>query len=208
MSYRDRREAGAVLAESLEEYAEQPDVLVLGMVRGGVPVAAEVARRLDAPLDALVVRKLGVPWAPEVAFGAVGPQGVCVLNEDIAARLSERAVTAVLQREAMELARREVRYRAGRPPLALDGQVVLLVDDGLATGASARAAVAAARRLGARRVVVAVPVGSPLAVGQLQEIADEVVCPVQPRDFDAVSRWYDEFEQVSDAEVVTLLADA
>jgi predicted phosphoribosyltransferase len=208
MSYRDRREAGAVLAESLEEYAERPDVLVLGMVRGGVPVAAEVARRLDAPLDALVVRKLGVPWAPEVAFGAVGPQGVCVLNEDIAARLSERAVTAVLQREAMELARREVRYRAGRPPLALDGQVVLLVDDGLATGASARAAVAAARRLGARRVVVAVPVGSPLAVGQLQEIADEVVCPVQPRDFDAVSRWYDEFEQVSDAEVVTLLADA
>jgi predicted phosphoribosyltransferase len=208
MSYRDRREAGAVLAESLEEYAEQPDVLVLGMVRGGVPVAAEVARRLDAPLDALVVRKLGVPWAPEVAFGAVGPQGVCVLNEDIAARLSERAVTAVLQREAMELARREVRYRTGRPPLALDGQVVLLVDDGLATGASARAAVAAARRLGARRVVVAVPVGSPLAVGQLQEIADEVVCPVQPRDFDAVSRWYDEFEQVSDAEVVTLLADA
>src|SRR5262249_43550565 len=157
MSFRDRQDAGAVLADALDEYVGQPDVLVLGLVRGGVPVAAEVARRLDAPLDALVVRKLGVPWAPEVAFGAMGSGGVRVLNDEIAARLPAGAVTSVLRREATELGRRERRYRADRPPLNLDGRVVLLVDDGLATGASARAAVAVARRLGARRVVVAVP---------------------------------------------------
>jgi predicted phosphoribosyltransferase len=205
VSFRDRRDAGAVLADALDEYVGRPDVLVLGLVRGGVPVAAEVARRLDAPLDALVVRKLGVPWAPEVAFGAMGSGGVRVLNDEIATRLPADAVTSVLRREATELGRRERRYRADRPPLNLDGRVALLVDDGLATGASARAAVAVARRLGARRVVVAVPVGAPQAVDQLRKVADEVVCPVQPREFDAVSRWYDDFGQVSDAEAVALL---
>jgi putative phosphoribosyl transferase len=206
MSYRDRPAAGAALADALDEYADQPDVVVLGLVRGGVPVAAEVAHRLRVPLDALVVRKLGVPWAREVAFGALGPGGVHVLNEDIATRLPADAVAEVMRREAGELARRERRYRAGRPPLALDGKVALLVDDGLATGASARAAVAVARRLGARRVVVAVPVGSPQAVDQLDKVADVVVCPVQPYDFDAVSRWYDDFGQVTDRQVVRLLA--
>jgi predicted phosphoribosyltransferase len=205
VSFRDRRDAGAVLADALDEYVGRPDVLVLGLVRGGVPVAAEVARRLDAPLDALVVRKLGVPWAPEVAFGAMGSGGVRVLNDEIATRLPADAVTSVLRREATELGRRERRYRADRPPLNLDGRVALLVDDGLATGASARAAVAVARRLGARRVVVAVPVGASQAVDQLRKVADEVVCPVQPREFDAVSRWYDDFGQVSDAEAVALL---
>jgi putative phosphoribosyl transferase len=205
MTYRDRRAAGAVLAEALAEYAGQPDVVVLGLVRGGVPVAAEIAERLRAPLDALVVRKLGVPWAPEVAFGAMGPSGVRVLNDEIAARLPADAVTGVLRREAMEMGRRERRYRADRPPLELTDRVALLVDDGLATGASARAAVAVARRLGARRIIVAVPVGAPQAVDQLSKVADEVICPLQPRDFDAVSRWYDDFGQVSDAEVVSLL---
>jgi predicted phosphoribosyltransferase len=208
MSYRDRRAAGAALAEALEEYTGQPDVIVLGLVRGGVPVAAEVARHLGAPMDALVIRKLGVPWAPEVAFGAMGPSGVRVLNDEIAARLPADAVTSVLRREISEMGRRERRYRADRPPLELADRVALLVDDGLATGASARAAVAVARRLGARRVVVAVPVGAPQAVDQLQKVADEVVCPLQPREFDAVSRWYDDFGQVSDAEVVSLLAKA
>jgi predicted phosphoribosyltransferase len=206
MSFRDREAGGIVLAEALARYARRPDLVVLGLVRGGVPVAAAVARPLDVRLDALVVRKLGVPWAPEVAFGALGPEGICVLNDDIAAMLPPEAVESVLRRESVELRRGEARYRAGRPPLELDGQVAVLVDDGLATGASARAGVAVARRLGARSVVVAVPVGSPLAVDQVLEVADEVVCPVQPRDFDAVSRWYDEFEQVSDAEVVALLA--
>jgi predicted phosphoribosyltransferase len=206
MSFRDRRQAGAALAEALDEYVRQADVLVLGLVRGGIPVAAEVARRLDAPLDALVVRKLGVPWAPEVAFGAMGPGGVRVLNDEIAARLPADAIVGVLRREAAELGRRERRYRAGRPPIELAGRVALLVDDGLATGASARAAVAVARGLDARRVVVAVPVGAPQAVDQLRKVADEVVCPLQPREFDAVSRWYDDFGQVTDAEVIALLA--
>ena len=151
MSYRDRRAAGAALAEHLAGYAGRDDVVVLGLVRGGVPVAAEVARRLGAPLDVLVVRKLGVPWAPEVAFGALGPGGVRVLNEEIAARLPRPAVAGVVRHEAGELARRERRYRARRPAIELDGKVALLVDDGLATGASARAAVAVARELGASR---------------------------------------------------------
>jgi putative phosphoribosyl transferase len=208
VSFRDRRAGGAALSEALAGYAGQPDVVVLGLVRGGVPVAAEVARRLDAPLDALVVRKLGVPWAPEVAFGALGPENVCVLNDEIAARLPEHLIAHVLRRETSELQRRGLRYRAGRPPLDLDGRVVLLIDDGLATGASARAAVAVARRLGARQVVVAVPVGAPQAVEELDRVADEVVCPVQPPHFDAVSRWYDDFGQVTDEEVVALLAEA
>jgi predicted phosphoribosyltransferase len=206
VTFCDREAGGALLAEALVRYARRPDLVVLGLVRGGVPVAAAVARRLEVRLDALVVRKLGVPWEPEVAFGAVGPEGVCVLNEDIAAGLPPEAVENVLRREALELSRRERRYRAGRPRLELEGQVAVLVDDGLATGASARAGVAVARRLGARYVVVAVPVGSPLAVDQVLEVADEVVCPVQPQDFDAVSRWYEEFDQVSDAEVEALLA--
>jgi predicted phosphoribosyltransferase len=205
MSYLDRRAAGATLADALAKYGQRSDVVVLGLVRGGVPVAAEVARRLGAPLDALVVRKLGVPWAPEVAFGALGPGDVIVRNEDIAHRLPESSITAVVRRESGELARRERRYRSGRPPLDLTDRVALLVDDGLATGATARAAVEVARRLGAAHVVVAVPVGSPIAIDQLRQVADDVVCPVQPPHFDAVSRWYDDFGQVSDAEVSALL---
>jgi putative phosphoribosyl transferase len=205
MSFRDREAAGAALAGALVRYARRPDLVVLGLVRGGVPVAAAVAQRLEAPLDALVVRKLGLPWEPEVAFGALGPAGVCVLNDDLAAGLPLGAVDTVLRQETLELGRREDRYRAGRPPLNLDEQVAVLVDDGLATGASARAGAVAARRLGARWVVVAVPVGAPVAVDEVLEIADEVVCPLQPADFDAVSCWYEEFEQVSDAEVEALL---
>jgi putative phosphoribosyl transferase len=208
VTYRDREAAGAVLAGQLAEYAGRDDVVVLGLVRGGLPVAAAVAHRLGAALDALVVRKLGVPWAPEVAFGAVGPRGVRVLNQEIASRLPPGAVDAVASTESAELTRREQQYRATRPALSLAGKVALLVDDGLATGASARAAVAVARSIGARRVVVAVPVGSPEAVAQLATEADEVVCPWQPADFGAVSRFYEDFGQVPDAEVVALLADA
>jgi len=203
--FRDRRAGGAALADALDQYKGRTDLIVLGLVRGGVPVAAEVARRLGAPLDVLVVRKLGVPWAPEVAFGAVGPGDVLVRNEEIAARMPEEMVARVVRRESAELHRRERRYRADRPPPELAGRVALLVDDGLATGASARAAVAVARWLGATQVVVAVPVGSPIAVDELRKVADEVVCPMQPDGFDAVSRWYDDFGQVSDAEVTALL---
>jgi len=205
MSYPDRRAAGAALAARLADLGITEPAIVLGLVRGGVPVAAEIAQRLGLPLDVLVVRKLGVPWAPEVAFGALGPRGVRVLNEDISARLTPEEIAAVVRHESAELHRRERRFRAGRPELDLAGQTALIVDDGLATGATARAAVAVARKLHAARIVLAVPVGSVEAVDQLGELADEVVCPLTPPDFGAVSRFYDNFAQVSDAEVVSLL---
>jgi putative phosphoribosyl transferase len=203
--YRDRAHAGDVLAEALSPYRDRPDVTVLGLVRGGVPVAARVAQALRVPLDVLVVRKLGVPWAPEVAFGALGAGGVRVLNPDVAGRLDERDIAAVTAAESAELARREERYRADRPPLALAGRTAILVDDGLATGATAAAAVAVARGLGAARVVMAAPVGAPEAVARLAEVADEVVCPLVPPGFGAVSRFYRRFGQVSAPEVVALL---
>jgi putative phosphoribosyl transferase len=214
VTYPDRRAAGAVLAALLVEYGAPVDppagrsVIVLGLVRGGVPVAAEVARHLGRQLDALVVRKLGVPWAPEVAFGALGPGGIRVLNEEISSRLSPAEVSAVVRHETAELARRERRFRGSRPRLNLARQIALIVDDGLATGATAKAAVAVARQLGAARVVLAAPVGSREAVEQLCDLADEVVCPLTPRDFGAVSRFYDDFGQVSDTEVAKLLASA
>lgn len=204
-AYRDRAAAGETLAEQLAEYAGRTDVTVLGLVRGGVPVAAVVARRLRAPLDVLVVRKLGVPGAEEVAFGAMGPGGVVVRNEEIASRLPGARVEAVLRQERAELERREELYRAGRPPLDLTGRSAIVIDDGLATGATARAAVAVARKLGAARVVLAAPVGAPDAVAQLKQLADETVCPLAPAGFGAVSRYYQEFSQVTDDEVIELL---
>jgi putative phosphoribosyl transferase len=208
MAYHDRHDAGVALAECLKQYAKRSDVLVLGLLRGGLPVAAAVANRLGVAFDALAVRKLGVPWAPEVAFGAVGPGGVRVLNEEVADRLDPATLASVARREAAELTRLELRYRAGRRALDLTGRVALIVDDGLATGATARAAVEVARTLGANRVVVAVPVGSPEAVEQLSRVADEVVCPLQPPDFGAVSRFYRNFAQIGDAEVIRLLETA
>lgn len=204
MTYRDRYAAGATLAVCLD-HLRLPDVVVLGLVRGGMPVAAAVAAHLDRPLDALVVRKLGIPWAPEVAFGAVGPGGVRVLNEEIAERLDPGAIHAVTVRERRELERRERRYRLGRPAVDLTGRTAVVADDGLATGASARAAVAVVRSIGAARVVFAVPVGSAEAVKRLRRLADDVVCPLVPDRFGAVSRFYDDFGQVSDAEVIQLL---
>jgi predicted phosphoribosyltransferase len=181
--------------------------IVLGLVRGGVPVASAIATALGLPLDALVVRKLGVPWAPEVAFGALGPAGVQVLNEQVSSRLSPAEIASVIQQESAELVRREHIFRSGRPPLDLTGHDALVIDDGLATGATARAAIEVVRRLGAARVVLAVPVGSAQAVEHLNMVADEVVCPWVPRHFDAVSRFYKSFPQVSDGEVVALLSD-
>lgn len=205
-TYRNRDDAGRVLADRLTGLAGQPDVIVLGLVRGGVPVAKVVADRLDAPLDVLVVRKLGVPLAPEVAFGALGPNGVRVLNEMVAARLTPEDIAEVQQQEQAELERRERLYRAGRPPLELTGRTAVIVDDGLATGATARAAVAVARQLGARRVVVAVPVGAQEALAMLSAEADEVVYDQQPAAFGAVSQYYEDFREVSDGEVTELLS--
>jgi putative phosphoribosyl transferase len=206
VTYANRRQAGDVLASYLGDYAGREDVVVVGLVRGGVPVAARVAAALRAPLDVLVVRKLGVPWAPEVAFGALGPGGVAVHNLDVESRLTPEDVTAVTAREAAELERRESVYRGGRSPLSLANKIAIVVDDGLATGATARAAVAVARRLGARRVIAAVPVGAADSVELLRAEADAVVCPLVPSQFGAVSRFYRSFPQVSDDEVVVLLA--
>ncbi|MGS2617221.1 phosphoribosyltransferase [Micromonospora sp. LZ34] len=204
-TYRDRAEAGRMLADRLTALIGEPDVIVLGLVRGGVPVAEVVAERLGAPLDVLVVRKLGMPWAREVAFGALGPGGVQVLNDQVASRLSAEDIAEVTRREQAELDRRERLYRAGRPPLDLSGRTAVIVDDGLATGASARAAVAVARRLGARRVVVAVPVGSQEAYEMLSAEADQVICAQHPPEFMAVSAYYDDFHEVSDDEVTEAL---
>jgi predicted phosphoribosyltransferase len=204
--YRDRADAGDVLAGALAGYRCRPGGIVLGLVRGGVPVAARVAAGLDLPMDALVVRKLGVPWSPEVAFGALGPGGVRVLHPDVTGRLDREDIDEVTRREEIELSRRESRYRSGRAPLRLDGRTAIIVDDGLATGATAMAAVAVARQCHAERVVLAAPVGAIEAVRWLAGSADEVVCPWTPPGFGSVSRFYDEFPQVTDDEVSELLA--
>lgn len=207
MPFHDRDDAGRRLAAALAGLRGQ-DVVVLGLPRGGVPVAAAVARALQAPLDVVVVRKLGVPFAPEVAMGAVGEGGVLVLNDSV---LRDSGVSAgdldrAVLREREEVALRVARFRAGRPPVELTGRTVVLVDDGVATGATARAACEVVRALGARAVVLAVPVGHPEAMTALGEVADQVVCLECPSSFSAVGGAYRDFTQVSDDEVVALLA--
>ena len=206
MTYANRQAAGDKLAEHLARYAGREDVVVLGLVRGGVPVAARVAERLGLPLDVLVVRKLGVPWSPEVAFGAIGPDGVVVRNREVADHLSPADMDRVIEAESAELARRTARYRPGRPPLSVAGNTAIVVDDGLATGATARAAVEVARHLGAAKVVVAVPVAAADSLATVRAVADEVICPLIPPMFGAVSRFYDEFPQTPDSEVLAALS--
>ena len=208
--FRDRVEAGDALAGLLGHYAGRPDVLVLALPRGGVPVAARVAEALGAPLDVFVVRKLGVPGQPELAMGAIATGGVRVVNEQVVGRLrlGEADLQRVAEAEERELARRERSYREGRGPPDLAGQVVILVDDGLATGSTMRAAVAAARRLGPARVVVAVPTAPASTCQRLGEEADEVVCATTPRPFRAVGYSYRSFPQTSDEEVRSLLRAA
>jgi putative phosphoribosyl transferase len=208
--FRDRLDAGRALALALEEYRGRPDVVVLGLPRGGVPVAAEVAEALGAPLDVFVVRKLGVPGHDEFAMGAIARGGVQVLDRPTIDALSipQAAIDRVAEREQRELERREREYRGDRPPPPVTGRITILVDDGLATGASMRAAVAALRKLGPARIVVAVPVGAARTCRTLQDEADEVVCVSALEDFQAVGLWYDDFGQTSDAEVQTALRDA
>lgn len=206
--FSDRHQAGNVLARSLEQFAGRKDVVVLGLPRGGVPVAFEVARALHAPLDVCVVRKLGLPMHSELATGAIASGGVRVLNEDVIAgyRPSEEAIDAVTRAEEVELARRESAYRGTRPAIPMEGRVVIIVDDGLATGATMRAAVLATRRLKPSRIVVAVPVGAPETCQALRAIADDVVCVLMPEYFEAVGLWYEDFGQTTDDEVRQLLA--
>jgi predicted phosphoribosyltransferase len=205
--FRDRRDAGRYLAGMLGTYAGRDDVVVLGLPRGGVPVAHEVAKALAAPLDVFVVRKLGVPGHEELAMGAVASGGVQVLNERVLdlAGVDSVALESVVARESRELARREGAYRGDVPPLDLRDKVVLLVDDGLATGSTMRAAVRAVRDRGPARVVVAVPAGAAETCDELAADADEVVCAVMPSPFLAVGQWYYDFSQTSDDDVRALL---
>lgn len=210
MPFADRVEAGEELAGYLRRYAGRSDVIVLGLPRGGVPVAAVVAGALDAPLDVFTVRKLGVPGYPEVAMGAIASGGARVLNHQLIAELglTEADLNAVVANEERELARRERVYRHGRPPLRVANRVVILVDDGLATGSTMRAAVQAIRALAPARVVVAVPVASAEACEQLKQFANDVICARVPRRFYAVGRWYVDFSETSDAEVSRLVQSA
>ncbi len=207
LRFRDRRHAGAVLASKLEHVAEREPV-VLALPRGGVPVAYEVARALGCPMDVFVVRKLGMPGHPELAMGAIASGGVRVMNEDVVTwyRPSAEAIEAVTRAELIELERRERAYRDDRPPVPIEGRIVILVDDGLATGLTMRAAVLAVRRLRPARVVVAVPVGARETCEGLLDIADEVVCPLMPEPFSAVGLWYIDFSQTTDEEVRRLLS--
>jgi predicted phosphoribosyltransferase len=208
--FADRREAGAALAARLEHYAHRTDVVVLALPRGGVPVGYEVARALAAPLDVFVVRKLGLPGHAELAMGAIASGGVRVLNQEVlqAYPISRETVDDVTRAEVRELERRERAYRGGRPLAPVDGKTVLLVDDGLATGSTMRAAVLAVRRLHPARVVVAVPVGASQTCHALRDAADEVVCASTPEPFNAVGLWYADFPQTTDEEVQQLLAQA
>ena len=210
MTFRDRTEAGQELARRLMRYTHRPDVLVLGLPRGGVPVADVVARALHAPLDTIVVRKLGVPGQEELALGAIASGGSRVLNEAVVQELGipEQVVEAITSREQQELARRERLYRGDRPGFKVRGRTIILVDDGLATGATMRAAIAALRQQSPTRIVVAVPVAPSVVCQRLRVVADEVVCLLTPEHFFGVGRWYQDFSPVTDDEVRGLLEGA
>jgi len=207
-AFPDRAAAGKLLAEKLQQYAGRDDVIVLGLPRGGVPVAYEVARVLRVPLDVFIVRKLGVPGFEELAVGAIASGGVRVLNDDVARALpnANEIIEAVTQREIAELQRREQEYRDGRSSPQIENRTVILIDDGLATGATMRAAVKALRQRGAAKIVVAVPVGPPDTCKEFEDEADEVVCASAPEFFQAVGQYYDDFSQTTDEEVRELLA--
>ena len=208
--FQDRREAGRVLAEKLREFTNDPNVLVLALPRGGVPVGYEIARALSIPLDVFIVRKLGAPGYEELAMGAIASGGLRVLNEEVVRRLgiSDQQIEAASEREEREIQRRELEYRGNASAVDVNGRKVIVVDDGLATGATMRAAVQALYLAGASRIIVAVPVGSVDSVERIAHEADDVICPLQPEDFEAVGQFYEHFSQTSDDEVRELLAES
>ena len=208
MIFANRAEAGRSLAWRLQKFANRQDVLVLGVPRGGVPVAFEVAKDLQVPLDVLVLRKLGVPGHQELAFGAIALGGTRILDRHVLreANISSSDVEAVTARERLELLRREEKFRGNLPPLALSGKTVILVDDGIATGASLLAGIRAVRAMEPARIVVAVPVAPPDTCERLADEVDEIICVATPEPFGAVGQFYDEFSEVNDQDVVKLLA--
>lgn len=207
--FTDRAAAGRRLAARLD-YLRDEQPVILGLPRGGVPIAYEVARALAAPLDVIVVRKLGVPWLPELAMGAIGEGGSRIVDRDLVRheRVTDELLAEVEAREAAELRRRAQTYRAGREPVPIEGRTVVVIDDGIATGATVRAACLVVRQRGAARVVLAVPVLPPDLIGPLGRVADEVVWLCAPEPMLAVGNWYEDFEQLTDAEVVDLLVRA
>ena len=210
MVFQNRSHAGRILAQYLGQYADRPDVLVLGLPRGGVPVAFEVAQELHAPLDVFLVRKLGVPGHEELAMGAIASGGVKVLNQDTIdfLRISDETIDRIAAEEERELRRREALYRSDRPRPAVQDQIVILVDDGLATGSTMKAAAEALRRQSPARIVVAVPVAASTTCQEFEAYVDEVVCAETPSPFYAVGMWYEDFSQTSDQEVQRLLEEA
>ena len=207
--FRNRTEAGQKLASRLQAYRGQPDVLVLGLPRGGVPVGCEIAGALRAPVDVFVVRKLGVPWNPELAMGAVATGGVRVLEEETVQTLAipSEEIARVAAEEERELERRERVYRGSNLPLPVAGKRVILVDDGIATGSTMRAGVTALRRLQPARIVIAVPVAPRATCAMLRKVADEVVCLIEAEDFFAIGEWYEDFSQLTDEDVQNLLGN-
>jgi predicted phosphoribosyltransferase len=208
--FENRRVAGQFLAEQLKEYGNQPGVIVLALPRGGVPVAYEIARKLSAPLDVFLVRKLGMPGYAELAMGAIASGGVCVLNEDLLSQIKipSELIDLVTNLELQELQRREWLYRGTRAPLDVSGQTVIIVDDGLATGSSMRAAISALRQKQPKKIVVAVPVGARESCDSLETEVDSLVCGFSPAPFHGVGAWYEDFSQTTDDEVRELLARA
>ncbi|HMJ01544.1 MAG TPA: phosphoribosyltransferase [Conexibacter sp.] len=208
--FNDRRHAGQLLASALVRYSGRTDVLVLALPRGGVPVAYEVARQLAAPLDVIVVRKLGVPGDEELAMGALASGGICVLNQDVVRDrgISKEAIFEVTRTEHRELSRREQAYRGERPVADACGKTAILIDDGLATGATMRAAIRALRQHSPARVIAAVPVAAPETCAEMSEEADEMVCAATPEPFEAVGVWYRDFAETSDEQVRELLVAA
>ncbi len=205
--YKDRKDAGQKLARALEKYKNAQNTLVLGLPRGGVPVAAEIAKTLLLPLDIWLVRKLGVPGHEELAMGAIAPGGICHINPGVVEQnhISQRQLDEVITREKQELLRRNNLYRGNRPALSVRGKAVIVVDDGLATGATMQSAILSLRQAGVRHIVAAVPVGAASSCAELAKSADEVVCPLMPDPFYGVGQWYRDFTQLDDATVREIL---
>lgn len=210
MLFQDRFQAGRFLASRVRNLANRPDVVVLALPRGGVPVAYEVARELNAPLDVFVVRKLGLPGQEELAMGAIASGGVRVLNEELIRNLGipDDVIDTIAEEEERELKRREKEYRGGRPPLDVEGRTVILVDDGLATGSSMRVAITALRNKRPTQIIVAVPVAAAATCAEFEKEVDYVICGVTPEPFWAVGQWYADFSQTSDEQVRDLLRQA
>lgn len=208
--YADRHQAGKILADELKDYADESQVIVLALPRGGVPVGAIIAEALDAPLDVILVRKLGLPGHEELAMGAIATGNARVMNDDVLRfeRVSESAIERVVEKERKELERREKTYRGDRPLPDLEGRTVILVDDGLATGATMRAAIQVVRQQSPGKIVMAVPVAPRDTLEKMREEADEVVCPSVPSSFMGIGQWYQDFGQTSDQEVKDLLEQA